>query len=327
MSLLEGHGNSVMNKLGEEYVAGQARAWPACCRHAGRAAASARSCRSWWGSSRRCDSTRWVRRSSPRWSASPGPGASTPRGAGPEFLPTVEELARPRDWLTHVDRALSATGSGAVRLERTTFACGGPPPVIVGCSGGADSTALLALAVDAELTPIAVHVDHGLRDGSAAEAEVVAAVAARLGAEFRSVRVTIARGPTSRPAHATRATTRSSRHVSPAVHRPCSWGTRPTTRRRPYCSTCCAARPPPASRACLRRAIGSRGRCSGGAAPSSRRAVRATRAARARRSDEPRRHVPAGGDPPRGHAAARTHRRARSHAGVGSPGRAAARGD
>ena len=82
-----------------------------------------------------------------------------------------------------------------MRLERTTFAGGGPPPVVVGCSGGADSTALLALAVDAELMPIAVHVDHGLRDGSAAEADIVAAVAARLGAEFRSVRVTITAGP------------------------------------------------------------------------------------------------------------------------------------
>ena len=82
-----------------------------------------------------------------------------------------------------------------MRLECTTFACDGPPPVVVGCSGGADSTALLALAVDAALAPVAVHVDHGLRAGSAHEADLVAAVAARLGAEFRSVRVTIAPGP------------------------------------------------------------------------------------------------------------------------------------
>ena len=82
-----------------------------------------------------------------------------------------------------------------MRLECTTFACDGPPPVVVGCSGGADSTALLALAVDAALAPVAVHVDHGLRSGSAHEADLVAAVAERLGAEFRSVRVTIAPGP------------------------------------------------------------------------------------------------------------------------------------
>ena len=82
-----------------------------------------------------------------------------------------------------------------MRLERTTFACDALPPVVVGCSGGADSTALLALAVDAALAPVAVHVDHGLRSGSAHEADLVAAVAERLGAEFRSVRVTIAPGP------------------------------------------------------------------------------------------------------------------------------------
>ena len=58
------------------------------------------------------------------------------------------------------------------------------PPVVVACSGGADSLALLALAVDAALTPIAVHVDHGLRPGSEREADVVASAAARLGASF-----------------------------------------------------------------------------------------------------------------------------------------------
>jgi tRNA(Ile)-lysidine synthase len=68
-------------------------------------------------------------------------------------------------------------------------------PVVVGCSGGADSLALLVLAVDAALDPIAVHVDHGVRDGSAAEAEVVADAAARLGARFDARRVNVGRGP------------------------------------------------------------------------------------------------------------------------------------
>jgi tRNA(Ile)-lysidine synthase len=77
-----------------------------------------------------------------------------------------------------------------MRLE-----CDAPPPVVVGCSGGADSTALLALAVDAGLAPVAVHVDHGLRVDSAAEADVVAAVAERLGAGFRSMRVSLDPGP------------------------------------------------------------------------------------------------------------------------------------
>lgn len=50
-------------------------------------------------------------------------------------------------------------------------------PVVVACSGGPDSLALLAVAARVDLAPIAVHVDHGLRAGGAAEAAVVAAVA------------------------------------------------------------------------------------------------------------------------------------------------------
>jgi tRNA(Ile)-lysidine synthase len=68
-------------------------------------------------------------------------------------------------------------------------------PVVVGCSGGADSLALLALAADDGLEPIAVHVDHGLRSDSADEAEVVAEASTRLGASFDARRVTVAAGP------------------------------------------------------------------------------------------------------------------------------------
>ncbi len=67
-------------------------------------------------------------------------------------------------------------------------------PVVVGCSGGADSLALLALAVDDGLAPVAVHVDHGLRPGSERAADVVADAAARLGAGFDARRVTVAAG-------------------------------------------------------------------------------------------------------------------------------------
>lgn len=55
--------------------------------------------------------------------------------------------------------------------------------------------ALLVLAAAAGLRVTAVHVDHGLRPGSAAEADVVAAVSRRYGAEFRSVRVEVRDGP------------------------------------------------------------------------------------------------------------------------------------
>ncbi len=68
-------------------------------------------------------------------------------------------------------------------------------PVVVGCSGGADSLALLALAADRELEPIAVHVDHALRPRSAQESEIVADHAARLGVRFRAETVTVQAGP------------------------------------------------------------------------------------------------------------------------------------
>ena len=62
-------------------------------------------------------------------------------------------------------------------------------------SGGPDSLALLVLAVEAACRVTAVHVDHGLRPGSAAEADVVAAVARHRGAAFRAERVTVPPGP------------------------------------------------------------------------------------------------------------------------------------
>jgi len=79
-------------------------------------------------------------------------------------------------------------------LTRCTFPAPGTR-VTCAVSGGADSTALLALAVAAGLDVTAVHVDHGLRPGSAHEADVVRANAARLGAAFRAVCVEIADGP------------------------------------------------------------------------------------------------------------------------------------
>ncbi len=64
-----------------------------------------------------------------------------------------------------------------------------------GVSGGADSLALLVLAVAAGCQVTAVHIDHGLRPGSAAEAGVVAAAARRFGAAFRSEQVALGPGP------------------------------------------------------------------------------------------------------------------------------------
>ena len=76
--------------------------------------------------------------------------------------------------------------------------CHFPPPgtpVTCAVSGGADSMALLVLAVTAGCAATAVHVDHGLRTGSAHEAGLVAEAAERLGAAFRAERVTVPPGP------------------------------------------------------------------------------------------------------------------------------------
>lgn len=76
--------------------------------------------------------------------------------------------------------------------------CSFPTPgtrVTCAVSGGADSTALLALAIAAGLEVTAVHVDHGLRKGSHLEADTVRATALRLGAGFASVTVEVGDGP------------------------------------------------------------------------------------------------------------------------------------
>ena len=62
-------------------------------------------------------------------------------------------------------------------------------------SGGADSLALLVLAVDAGCDVTAIHVDHGLREGSDREADAVAAAAERFGARFAARTATVAPGP------------------------------------------------------------------------------------------------------------------------------------
>jgi len=79
-------------------------------------------------------------------------------------------------------------------LERCTFPPAGTP-LECAVSGGADSSALLVLAAAAGCTVTAHHVDHGLRPGSSGEAAAVAALAARVGAGFRSVSVAVSDGP------------------------------------------------------------------------------------------------------------------------------------
>jgi tRNA(Ile)-lysidine synthase len=63
--------------------------------------------------------------------------------------------------------------------------------VIVGCSGGADSLALLALARARDLDAVAVYVDHGLHSRTAHDASVVREAAAEVGASMRVVEVDV----------------------------------------------------------------------------------------------------------------------------------------
>ena len=87
----------------------------------------------------------------------------------------------------------------------------GRPARAVTCavSGGADSLALLVLAVAAGCEVTAVHVDHGLRAGSAGEADVVRRRSPRaLGARFRAESV-----DRRRPAPNLEARARAARHA------------------------------------------------------------------------------------------------------------------
>jgi tRNA(Ile)-lysidine synthase len=70
--------------------------------------------------------------------------------------------------------------------------------VLIACSGGPDSTALLdglaRLAPPRRWLLTVAHVDHGLRDGSAADADIVAGLASARGLAFRSLRVDVEPG-------------------------------------------------------------------------------------------------------------------------------------
>ncbi len=74
----------------------------------------------------------------------------------------------------------------------------------IACSGGADSVALLHLASRAALEPVVLHIDHGLRPDSRADADFVKALASELGLEVRGVRVVVDKTHPSGPEAAAR---------------------------------------------------------------------------------------------------------------------------
>ncbi len=79
------------------------------------------------------------------------------------------------------------TGPSAELVADLLTRCTFPPPgtpLACAVSGGPDSLALLVLAAAAGCEVTAIHVDHGLRPGSADEADVVAGAATKVGARF-----------------------------------------------------------------------------------------------------------------------------------------------
>src|SRR5437879_6492898 len=113
--------------------------------------------------------------------ASDGSAASSASGPSPSSSPSSGRVSSSAALL----RSLG---------ERCSFPIAGSD-VTCAVSGGADSLALLVLAAAAGCRVTAVHVDHGLRPGSAAEADVVAAAAARVGAAFRAEQAPVGAGP------------------------------------------------------------------------------------------------------------------------------------
>jgi coenzyme F420 biosynthesis associated uncharacterized protein len=104
MSLLEGHGNSVMNKLGREHVTGQARmarVLQARRQSAGMAALLQKLV----GLESKMRQYEVGEAFVAAVERAAGPRAIDAAWRGPEFLPTVDELSSPNEWLARVDTA------------------------------------------------------------------------------------------------------------------------------------------------------------------------------------------------------------------------------
>lgn len=112
------------------------------------------------------------------------------RAPGPEEQGPEQQRSRVQSWVLPTDASLMAQELRG----RATFPAAGTD-VACAVSGGADSLALLVLAVAAGCRAHAVHVDHGLRPDSWSEGDVVAQAAERLGASYEQVRVKVPPGP------------------------------------------------------------------------------------------------------------------------------------
>ena len=157
MSLLEGHGNAVMNRLGVELVDGQARMARVlqARRNARGATAILHRLLGLELKMKPVRGGRGVRRC--RSNAKRDSTRSIAAWQGPELLPTLDELTAPLTWLARVDGASPSRRGRAADLAvpapsvRGVELDGLVAPVVVACSGGADSLALLVIAADAGL--------------------------------------------------------------------------------------------------------------------------------------------------------------------------------
>jgi coenzyme F420 biosynthesis associated uncharacterized protein len=102
MSLLEGHGNSVMNQLGREHVAGQAR-MARVLQQRRQSAGMAAFLQKLVGLESKMRQYEVGEAFVAAVEREAGPRGIDAAWKGPEFLPTVDELSRPREWLTRVD--------------------------------------------------------------------------------------------------------------------------------------------------------------------------------------------------------------------------------
>jgi tRNA(Ile)-lysidine synthase len=125
----------------------------------------------------------------------PGRGQE-PDGGGPGVRSADGPTGRKppsRRARAHADDEAAALADGL--LARCHFPQPSAGPVTLAVSGGPDSLALLVLAARAGLAGTAVHVDHGLRPGSASESDLVAQAAGRFGFAFARHSFVITPGP------------------------------------------------------------------------------------------------------------------------------------
>lgn len=125
-------------------------------------------------------------------------GGALPRRGAARHLRAVSETPKGADPSQREPRGTVVVASGGPEVRSLLARCSFPPAgeaVVCAVSGGADSLAMLGLAVAAGLRAHAVHIDHGLRPDGPREAAIVAEAAARLGTSFEAVSVSVALGP------------------------------------------------------------------------------------------------------------------------------------